>query len=284
MTNDNKQQTRQLTYKAKENLRRKAVVERLDSGLPRGTRCCWVNDRVRQIWEPRILRIRKSWKEIERLSVAERLRTGCLTVMSAEELVFFENKYPELIPVQSNSCELNKNVNDVWWMIVRHDGIQQLKEAAWSYKKLGMFLGYPSCCCDFFEKKMNENFIDTWYRALNTIGSKVCSNLIEIVCAPEANTLLHAIGLKAVPHVPCSFSCDGTIRNGVEFMNIGNKFGFSNEMRWLKEILSWPVEWSTLQDIEEIKTPLFEIMARTTYAPKKYVVRRKSDISPYTYL
>jgi hypothetical protein len=105
------------------------------------------------------------------------------------------------------------------------------------------------------------------------------------VCAPEANTLLHAIGLKAVPHVPCSFSCDGTIRNGVELMNVGNKFGFSNEMSWLKEILSWPVEWSTLQDIEEIKTPLFEITARTTYAtPKKYVVRRKSDISLYAYL
>lgn len=69
--------------------------------------------------------------------------------------------------------------------------------------------------------------------ALNTVRSKVGSDLIEIVCAPESNTLLHAIGLKAVPHVPCSFSCDGTIRNGVEFMNIGNKFGFSNEMSWL---------------------------------------------------
>jgi hypothetical protein len=90
-------------------------------------------------------------------------------------------------------------------MFVRQDGIQQLmKEEAWilSYKKLGMFFGYPSCCCDFFEKeKMNENFIDTWNMALNTIRSKVGSNLIEIVCAHEANTLLHPIGLKAVPHV-----------------------------------------------------------------------------------
>jgi hypothetical protein len=83
---------------------------------------------------------------------------------------------------------------------------------------------------------------------------------------------------------PCSFSCDGTIRNGVEFMNIGKKFGFSNEMSWLKEILSWPVEWSTLQGIEEIKTPLFEITARTTYAPKKYVVRRKRHFSVYIFL
>lgn len=162
MTNEIQQQTRQLPQKAKENLWRNAKVERLDSILPHDTRCFWVNDRVQQIWEPRILRIRKSWKEIERLSVAEGLRTGCLTVMSAEELVFFKNKYPELIPVQSNPCELNKNVNDVWWMIVRHDGIQQLiTEAAWSYKKLGMFLGYPSCCCDLFEKKMNEKFIHT---------------------------------------------------------------------------------------------------------------------------
>jgi hypothetical protein len=71
--------------------------------------------------------------------------------MSAEELVYFNNQHPELIPVRSihdsslySNCELDKNVDYEWYMIVREDGVQQLiREAArvFSYKRLGMFLG-----------------------------------------------------------------------------------------------------------------------------------------------
>jgi hypothetical protein len=170
-------------------------------------------------------------------------------------------------------------------MIIKQDGKQQLlrdaevainKRILGSHKELGMFFGYPSCCCDFFQKKkVNEKFIgSTWDMALNTIPSKASGDLIEIVCAPETNTFLRTIGLRAVPHWPCSFSCDDTIRNGVEFMNIGKKYGFSNEMAWLKEILSLPVQCRTLHGIEEIKTPLFKILTRTYYPmPIKYVIR-----------
>jgi hypothetical protein len=270
------QQARQLTQR-----------ERL---LPGYTRCYWVNDRGQKIWEPRILHIQKSWREIEHLSVVEGLRACCPTEMNAEELVSFANQYPQvilyllnsssdpLLSPYSNSCELHKNVNYLV-MILKQDGKQQLLRDAErilsSRKKLGMFFGYPSCCCDFFQKNMNEKFINsTWNMALNTIPSKASSDLIEIVCAPETNTFLRTIGLRAVPHWPCSFSCDDTIRNGVEFMNIGKKYGFSNEMAWLKEVLSLPVQWRTLHGIEEIKTPLFKILTRTYYPmPKKYVIR-----------
>ena len=62
-------------------------------------------------------------------------------------------------------------------------------------------------------------------------------------------------------------------------MNIGKKYGFSNEMAWLKEILSLPVQMKDLHGIEEIKTPLFKILTRTYYpTPKK--ICDKGDISP----
>lgn len=264
--------------------------------LPGYSRCYWVTDAGQKIWEPRILCIQKSWREIEHLSVVEGLRSCCPTEMNAEELVSFANQYPQVtlyflnsssdppyihLSPYSNSCELHKNIN-YSLMILKQDGKQQLlrdaevainKRILGSHKKLGMFFGYPSCCCDFFQKK--KKIIDsTWDMALNTIPSKASSDLIEIVCTPETNTFLRNIGLRAVPHWPCSFSCDDTIRNGVEFMNIGKKYGFSNEMAWLKEILSLPVHWSTLHGIEEIKTPLFKILTRTYYPmPKKYVIR-----------
>jgi len=261
--------------------------------LPGYSRCYWVNDRERNIWQPRILRIQKSWREIQHLSVVEGLRACCPTEMNAEELVSFANQYPQVIlylvnlsfdppyvhlSPYSNSCELHKN-SDYFVMILNQDGIQQLLRGTErifsSFKEYGMLLGYPSCCCDFFQKKFNDNAIDTLNRALNRKSEVVVSsNLIEIVCAPETNTFLLPIRLRAVPHLPCSFSCNDTIRNGVGFMKIGKKFGFSNEMSWLKDILSWPLEWNTLHDIEEIKTPLFKILTRTYYpTSNKYVIR-----------
>ena len=74
---------------------------------------------------------------------------------------------------------------------------------------------------------------------------------------PELNFLLRPMSLSAVPHIPCSFKCMESISQGIKFMNIGRKYGFSEEMDWLKEILSWPMEWSYSNGIEKVKTPFF---------------------------
>ena len=39
--------------------------------------------------------------------------------------------------------------------------------------------------------------------------------------------------------------------------------GFGEEMDWLLEVLSWPVEWSALHGIAEIKTPVLKVSTRT---------------------
>jgi hypothetical protein len=227
--------------------------------LPGYTRCYWVNDRGQKICEPRILRIQKSWREIEHLSVVEGLRACCPTEMNAEELVSFANQYPELLYISNsssdppfihlspyqNSYELHKNISYPV-MILKQGGKQQLlrdvERILGSHKELRMFFGYPSCCCDFFQKKMNEKFVNsTWNMALNTIRSKASSDSIEIVCAPQTNIFLRTIGLRAVPHWPCSFSCDDTIRNGVQFMNIGKR----NELAQRDFVVACTMENST---------------------------------------
>ena len=86
------------------------------------------------------------------------------------------------------------------------------------------------------------------------------------------------MGLNAIPHIPCSFKCKKSISQGIWYMNIGRKYGFSEEMDWLKEILSWPIEWNFLDGIEEIRTPFFResfdiAMGACKKDHKKYVVR-----------
>jgi SAM-dependent methyltransferase len=51
-------------------------------------------------------------------------------------------------------------------------------------------------------------------------------------------------------------------------------------MDWLLEILSWPVEWSALHGIAEIKTPVLKVCTRTDATPSKYVIRRQGEAYP----
>jgi hypothetical protein len=39
------------------------------------------------------------------------------------------------------------------------------------------------------------------------------------------------------------------------------------------ELLDWPVEWSALHGIAEIRTPVVKIATRTDPTPERYVVR-----------
>jgi hypothetical protein len=63
-------------------------------------------------------------------------------------------------------------------------------------------------------------------------------------------------------------------------LSVGVQSGFDNEVRWLLQILRWPVEWSALNGIAEIKTPIAKLSAATETTSMKYVVRRVGDGYP----
>jgi hypothetical protein len=49
--------------------------------------------------------------------------------------------------------------------------------------------------------------------------------------------------------------------------------GAGEELAWQDEIFAWPVEWSALHGIAEIKTPILKVSASTDATAGKYVVR-----------
>jgi hypothetical protein len=63
-------------------------------------------------------------------------------------------------------------------------------------------------------------------------------------------------------------------------LNVGVQSGFDGEVQWLLQILRWPVEWSALNGIAEIKTPIAKVSAATETTSTKYVVRRVGDGYP----
>jgi hypothetical protein len=202
---------------------------------------CWVSDKIRKIWEPRIIRIAKSWKEIQLLSVIDGLRPCYMDYMYNHELLYFTDKYPELSIFLNTYSRFTRNLH--------HEVVITRRDSKIPFGKVEMCnapLGYPLCCYDYFYNGGRTSVLTPrmWRIALNTKGSKINDSFIDVTCSPEANVLLSGIGLTAIPHMPCSFDCKESISNGIKFMNIGRKYGFSEEMNWLKEILSSPMECS----------------------------------------
>ena len=80
---------------------------------------------------------------------------------------------------------------------------------------MGRLLGFPDCCIAFFRKTwVNEGCVDTtWAMAANGGRVDETGRLIEIDADTpfQANILWRWMGARAVPHLPCSFSCQATV-------------------------------------------------------------------------
>jgi hypothetical protein len=164
-----------------------------------------------------------------------------------------------------------------------HKALLRLSDAWTSYDhdRVGQQLGYPRCCREFYQKVMiDENMLDpTWQIACSVRGRGEYRN-VEVNCSPISNTLWRWADIAATFHLPCRYDCPDTVRLGEQLVALGCRSGYSDEMEWLIEILSWPVEWSALHGIAEIKTPIFRMITDSDATPHKYTVRIKGDKYP----
>ena len=257
-----------------------------------------MSDKARETWKPIFGRITKAWWDIEWMSVVHGLRSCSLTFVTPESLVDkggewvksgltnlplaimrFASYYNSvrLSPVESGDPFVYRIA------VGRPQHISEFK-AAWDAGDngaIGKLLGYPACCMDFFLENWVKHALEdsTWPMAAGGVASEERS-LIEVSGPPEANILWRWLGIRAVPHLPCSFCCNETVEFGKKMIDVGRQEGYAQEMDWLLEILSWPVEWSALHGIAEIKTPVLKISTLTDATPVKYVVRRDGGSYP----
>jgi hypothetical protein len=274
-------------------------MERLNFQLPDFTRVIWVSDLARNLWEPRFTKITNAWLEIEWCSVVEAVRECCLTSLAPEELVAYSGKLAKYglcaLPLQmegisdysysSTSLPVEPGKPFLFRTVVgKPESVWQFQEAFSTNNNLliGKLLGFPECCQKFFQQVwVEQSHLDTtWQMAVNTISPMENAREIEVKGSPYSNILWRWVGIRSVPHLPCSFDCQHTASFGEKLMAVGCSIGYIEEMQWLLEILNWSVEWSALHGIAEIKTPLLKVSTRTDATPYKYVVRRPGETAP----
>lgn len=277
---------------------RNTQIHRLPFLLHDFTRTCWVSDRARAAWLPRMQKIIGAWEEIEWRTVQAGMRACAVQFLSPEAFVQASQKwareglcaFPIDIQGQSDGytttpVPMSPNKPIMFRCVIGATEaaatfIEALKER--DSDTMGQLLGYPQCCQEFFRQVwVEDGLIDTtWPMACASSDSGEYRDQIEVDASWHCNVLWRWMGLRCVAHLPCGFDCKATIEIANRFIESGREWGFEAEADWLLEILSWPVEWSALHGIAEIKTPLLKASTRTDATASKYTVRYRGTKLP----
>jgi hypothetical protein len=255
------------------------------------TRWIWTSAQAKEVWEPRIREIVRVWGLVENHAVVRGVRSAALVFPTVEELPEATRRAAAhgllLLPLSlegagavtysaTASPYAAGQPGKYRAVLVRPEAAGAALEA-WgrsNEESIGMLLGYPACCSRFYIKTwVQEQRVDTTAAMVEEIG--------DTAGPIEANILLRWLGVRLVPHLPCSFSCPETVEFGKRLSVLWAEVpGGAQALVWAQEMLSWPVQWTALHGIAEIQTPILTICSRTDWTPSKAIVAKQGTGYP----
>lgn len=270
-------------------------MKRLNFVLHDFFRCAWTSDHAREVWEPRFHRIATAVSDLQWLTVVSGFRSGALVRFTPEQLVESANRCIKhdihFLPIGLESLGTSVYQSQTstyvpgepFLICVAIGSRETVLEMAAAYKNhddeaMGNILGYPKCCRTFFKRVwIKQAHVDTtWPMSKATSGSVITKdNFAEILRVGKpasTNILLRGLGVRAVFHLPCRFDCAKSLEFAEHLLELGDE-QFPEEMKWLREVLTWPMEWSALHGIAEVKTPVVKCIMTTDATPSLYRVK-----------
>jgi hypothetical protein len=236
----------------------------------------WQDQSSSARWSTAVASIKKQWREIEWRSVCFGLRECGLTTIEESELSPLSIQLARLgfslVPLERVAP--NGYGNEL--VRARHGDpsnffclVAKASRAAnfarlWkqnAHGEVGSLLGYPRCCVDFFQRYWPQFSDTTWPMACNTVEQGVDGESSLTIPGGywQTNVLLRWIGVRAVPHLPCSFDCDASAAFASSLLT---ECGNDDVNARLQEMLSWRTEWLSENGIATILTP--ELTVRTS--------------------
>lgn len=253
------------------------------------TRIAWTSEIARAVWQPRIARVTRMRERLEVESVRRGLRRCAMPIVPAYrwfELLRELSPDYAVLPLQNIAATGGyQGFSAAAWtpgkplairLAVGPNGdAERLRDVCMAHDDaaVGELLGFPRCCIDAYLRVCVEGgATDPTFAA--------SAGRTELDAAWQTNLLLRAIGVRAVPYLPCSFTCDATVTRADALAALAREIGFAQEMTWTEEMLSWPCEVSALHGITEVRTPILKVLFPGDAAPKKRVVRLRGDRYP----
>jgi hypothetical protein len=275
------------------------TFERLKFILPAFTRICWASDRAQEVWGPRLSRIVSVWPAVECASVVfcvrkcavVRIPLNMYTIAAATWASHGFSSLPVVQEFSNDSADealrppaRNGASNPLQVVVGKLVDIVRFRECwtSGNVEQIGKLLGYPDCCCREYRSHCVEGgLIDTtWPASLDSVTSIDRVAQIPVLASSLTNMLWRWLGIRAIPHLPCTFECKASSLLAEQMLTTGTNLGHQVEMDWIRQILSWPVEWSILHGIAEVKTPVLKFSTRSDSTAHKYVVRWTGSTYP----
>jgi hypothetical protein len=225
------------------------MIEGLPREWSRGPQ--WVSPEALAEWGPILREAASAWEQLEILSVSAKVRDSALLYLTPDELV----------RATRESASQGLLVLPLAWDGTHHRAALTRPNCfgewidAWALNdddRIGKLLGFPECC--------RAHFAETWGRGkTDTVlhmapGSAGCHD-----GPPECNTMLRQLGVRLVPHLPCSPTCEASRKLGFDFVNAANEAGL--DLRAVYQFLNLPVTYSVLNGVAITETPHFRFMS-----------------------
>lgn len=255
-------------------------------------RLAWVSDLAQSVWEPRLRVCHETYKSILLWSVIRKLNDVAIIEVKFEMLSeFYRNlrshslyAYPinDTLPSQGQSpSPLESNVS---LAVGSHSSLEKFMPAwdAGECSSIAKLLGYPDCCAEFFKNTWVDNGIadPTWEISNGGLNAGDDLALEVREWNPLLNQLCRWIGVRILPYIPCSPTCPDSSRLSHKLLGIGYEIGDEVGASTISEILSWPVEWSALNGLAEIRHPVVKVCTSTDVNARRRTVRFLSDRLP----
>jgi hypothetical protein len=276
--------------------------DRLTFMLKSFVRIAWASKLAEDTWSSRFSRVRDAVLGTEWMSVVRKARPCALFQLRSQDIEMYSTIWAAQGLESKTLTDAIPRIG-AWWLdatlsrrtvshaVVVGSGRENAAfERAWEVgdrESIGELLGYPACCRRFFGHVcVTQRCIDTVWAMSGpeprfnggTDGLTVSGRIVDGPVA--SNIMLQSLGIRAIPHCPCSFGCSRTAQLATDMADVATAIGYQEEYRWLSSILSWPAEWSALHGIAEIRTPVVKICTPTDSTAGKYIVRWTGSAPP----
>lgn len=223
--------------------------------LPNFTRWAWAGLDARAKWADKFTAAAQNMDTIERLAVAEHVVPHVFQYVNIRNLIAETRRCLEYGLILAPFEELDKDkrpvTNSVTYyrcLIARPDRYSP---------HLSVVSSEGPACCQMAENARDAESVDSTYEQLRATTGR----------PGLASTLWRPMGLRLIPHQPCSYSCESSIRRAKDIILLAEKHGFKEATDTIQEVLSWQFKYTRLFGIAEVVTPVIKFYTRTNWTP-----------------
>jgi uncharacterized protein len=255
-------------------------------------RLAWTSEAARAAWEPTFRKMRVTIGHAEFSSVLAGYREAALLSLSAGELKEIEalglghdlvwetlDDADEFLSTFLDGASAAGPEPRKVVLVGQRAVLRRFFAACEERDYLGVaaILGYPQCCAAALQKLKGSEFgrDSTWAMA-GALLSDTQSHEIEISTPSATNIFFRKAGVRLIAHRPCGFHCTHSVRVAKEIEDLIGKQSRegADTCELLNTILDWPVEWSALHGIAEVRSPILKLCFPTDATATRYIIRR----------